>query len=213
MVCGDPADGIDARLRTPVCRAHAGLGSSTADADTVERLLCDGGTVQACPECESSDISPRNPGHHGSTPDVTAQWYCIDCAARFSEPAEREPIHAGQEGGRNSSAYVAAALDADPELIPDGGVDTDTPALAPVVEEPAPKEAARHLDGLAGVLAAYQPAEPADTVEVVLPANTPAVPPAVVRALYRRRLFITDVSPRGDPPYLMVLARPEEVRL
>lgn len=49
VVCGDPADGLNARLRVPVCREHAHVyvaaTREAVDAGPDRTLLCDGGVV------------------------------------------------------------------------------------------------------------------------------------------------------------------------
>jgi ribosomal protein L37AE/L43A len=92
-----------------------GPASSTDITDEQEPTDLNAETVQACPECNSSDIHPR---HGGVEKEATHDWYCRDCGARCNEPVERPPLR----GSGTTSAMGQKLLAADPdEAIPDGG--------------------------------------------------------------------------------------------
>ena len=63
-------------------------------------------TVNCCPQCESSEISPRVDAINEPQPEY--DWQCRDCGHRFDEPERREAI---SEGGCAPRGCPAAILD------------------------------------------------------------------------------------------------------
>jgi hypothetical protein len=86
-------------------------------ADVDGKIVTDGGTITACPECESASIKRRVPQKPISPDTQTHRWYCNACGVWFDEPIERAP-----RSDSTTLCGVAADLDAaDPDAIPDGG--------------------------------------------------------------------------------------------
>jgi hypothetical protein len=113
------------------------------EAGVDSEIVTDGGTLTACPACDSTAIKRRTPQKLDSPAHQTHDWVCLDCDARFDEPVEREPkSQAGLSG-------TVAALDAaDPDAIPDGGetlrskaeMNTGRLSVAGVVGWPKPEK-------------------------------------------------------------------------
>lgn len=72
-------------------------------------------TVQACPECEKSQIRVRRPNHPHSKPHVDGRWHCNTCGARFDEPITRPSD--GVMGTIPHSGLARKLLDADPDDV------------------------------------------------------------------------------------------------
>lgn len=116
-VCGNEFDDPVTRTRQSL-GGRRGLAGQLARADPDDGdLVTDGGTVEACPECDTAAIERRTPAKAGSPAWQTHRWYCRNCGASFDEPVERAPITS-----TTTLSGLAADLDAaDPDVIPDGG--------------------------------------------------------------------------------------------
>jgi transcriptional regulator with XRE-family HTH domain len=88
------------------------------EAGVDSEIVTDGGTIDACPECEAGAIERRTPAKAASPSSQTNRWYCRKCQTSFDEPVEREP----KKSATSLSGTVAALDAADPDAIPDGGV-------------------------------------------------------------------------------------------
>lgn len=51
--------------------------------------------IQACPECDGSDVESRLPTHPRSECSEAEQWYCNECEQHFDEPTVRESNNSG----------------------------------------------------------------------------------------------------------------------
>jgi len=56
-----------------------------------------GGTIEACPECDSGQIRQNRGGYQG--PATDSEYVCEDCGARFDEPNERAKKATGNVNG------------------------------------------------------------------------------------------------------------------
>ena len=92
-----------------------GPASSSETTDEQEPADSNAETVQACPECNSSDIHPR---HGGVEKKATHDWHCRDCGTRCNEPIRRAPLRAS--GTTSTAGQKLLAADPD-EAIPGGG--------------------------------------------------------------------------------------------
>lgn len=140
--CGQSASRVTSRPLEDVLVDDHDLCSECAQAARYERrarkrqaardLVTDGGTpsrvtqdaeadcVLACPleDCGSTSIRNRRPDTPSGGPSH-GRWYCQSCKSYFDEPIERPPRgpvdrNALGPGGK-------ALVDADPDVIPDGG--------------------------------------------------------------------------------------------
>lgn len=97
-----------------------GADPSHPDGDGDHDVVTDGGQdlTDACPECNSSLVLERQPGHPLSNVDEDAPtWRCRNCGAGFEEPHRRPSVQVGGE------PMPRALLDADPDdIVPDGGL-------------------------------------------------------------------------------------------
>ncbi|MDZ7701789.1 MAG: hypothetical protein U5J98_06820 [Halobacteriales archaeon] len=89
------------------------------DSDDEQELVTDGGTVQACPECDATEISVRTGRMVGSRAPT---WHCPICGADFDEPERRPTRSPGGSASRPGGTTAAALADMDPDdLRTDGG--------------------------------------------------------------------------------------------
>jgi len=87
--------------------------------EAAEEPITDGGQIQACPECDDSDIRRRMVGNlHSRTDPDAPRWKCYVCGHEFDEPRVR-PREA--QGPRNGLA--GELVDAEPDVLPDGGTE------------------------------------------------------------------------------------------
>lgn len=92
------------------------------EADDVTRpTATDGGQVQACPECDSVNIHPRNGRQR---PGTARTWHCSICGADFDDPDLRPPKSTGGTVSLPGGSGAAALDRMDPDdLVTDGGQD------------------------------------------------------------------------------------------
>lgn len=72
-------------------------------------------SVQACPECDSTEIRPRRPGKPASQPHIDTRWHCNACDTRFETPTERPSR--GVFGTIPHSGLARKLWDADPDAV------------------------------------------------------------------------------------------------
>lgn len=76
-------------------------------------------TVKACPECDAAMPRPRQPGNPMGKTEPEDEWYCDDCGAYFDEPV----VRAARASTGPYTGLAKRLAEADPETIPDGGVE------------------------------------------------------------------------------------------
>ncbi|WP_042662540.1 hypothetical protein [Haloferax sp. ATB1] len=87
----------------------------------VSRVATDGGVemLQACPECNESNVRTRSPGTRGAIGNDEAH-YCGECGASFDDPVERPRDPKGGIPGHTLAARLEAADPEDLGLSPRG---------------------------------------------------------------------------------------------
>lgn len=111
--CGEPEeDRVNVRPSTAVVKP--------CGCEVALRAVPDGGQdlTDACPDCNSSRVTERQPGHPLSNLDENAPtWRCRNCGQGFEEPHRRPSVKVGGE------PMPRALLEADPDdIVPDGGL-------------------------------------------------------------------------------------------
>jgi hypothetical protein len=89
------------------------------ETDDGRTIAADGGTVNACPHCDSTYIRSRVGQNFYNADPCDGSFYCKDCQRYFDEPVERERR---QSNCRRGLAADLAAASAD-DLATDGGRD------------------------------------------------------------------------------------------
>jgi len=69
-------------------------------------------TVEACPECDSTDIYRRMPSVQDRDHDHA--WVCMSCGERFDDPEVRER---GAQGGIRSDCLAYQLDQMDPDEV------------------------------------------------------------------------------------------------